>query len=153
MSIKPQIKHYGKVRNGKISFHNEQLWEQQRWALEGKEFELIIKQRHRPVSNDQYGYYYGGILTTCFNSEIFSAFDKSADIHIYFEDKFLSYKTMLAVGNNKKEIVRHRSLTSLNKTEMSEFIDRVLIHCRTDLQIEVLAPDQYYLSLYKTKEK
>jgi len=152
MSIKPQIKHYGKVRNGKLSFHNEPLWEQQRWALEGKEFELVIKQRHRPVSNDQYSYYYGGVLTTCFNSEIFSAFDKSADIHAYFEDKFLSYKTMLIVGTEKKEIVRHRSLTTLTKTEMSEFIDRTLAHCRGELEINVLEPSEYYLQHYKTKE-
>ncbi len=153
MAIKPQIRHYGKVMNMRLTFHNKALWYQQLGALEGQEFELVIKKRHKPVTNDQYSFYYGGILTTCFESEIFSAFDKAADIHAYFEDKFLSFTSMIIVGDVHKEIIRHRSLTTLNKTEMSEFIEKTIIHCINDLDIEILSPELYYTNLYKTKTK
>jgi len=153
MSSKPAIKHHGRLMNGRLNFHNKPLWYQQIMALEGKEFELIIKERHRKVTNDQYRYYYGAILGTCFDTELFSAFDKSADIHVYFEDKFLSYKHMMIIGDVKKEIVKYKSLTELDKKEMSEFIERVLMHLRNDLNIIVLSPDEYMIENYSTIRK
>lgn len=137
----------------RTEFHNKALWYQQLGVLEGQEFELVIKKRHRKITNDQYGFYYGGILTSCFESELFSNFDKSADVHLYFEDRFLTYKTMIIVGDTKKEVIRTKSLSSLTKVEMSEFIERVLAHCRADLGITILDPEQYYIELYKTKIK
>lgn len=139
--------------NGRLSFHNKALWYQQLGALESKEYELVIKERKKKVTNDQYGYYFGGVLTTCFETELFSAFDKAADVHIYFEDKFLSYKTMVIIGDVKKEIVRHRSLSELSKQEMSEYIDRCIMHCRNDLQINILSPDEYHTENYNTIRK
>lgn len=150
MSSKPLIKHYGVVMNGRLNFHNKALWYQQTAVLEGKEYELVIKIRHKKVTNDQYAYYFGAILTTCFETELFCAFDKAADVHVYFEDKFLSYKTMIIVGDVKKEIIKYHSLSQLGKKEMSEFIEKVIIHLRNDLNIIVFSPEEYYTESYRT---
>lgn len=139
--------------SGRKVYHNKALYYQQIALLEGKEFEEVIKVRHRKVTDDQYGFYFGGVLTTCFETELFSAFDKAADIHIYFQDKFLSYKTVVIVGDEKKEIIRHRSLTELNKQEMSDFINKVIHHCREDLNIIILSPEEYYTENYRTIKK
>jgi len=153
MTSKPLIKHYGKVRNGKLSFHNEPLWEQQRWALEGKEFEIVMKQRHRPVTNDQYAYYFGGLLTTCFDNDYFSHFDKAADVSIYFEDKFLAKDVAIVIGGKPKIVRKYDSLSSLSKSEMAAFVDKAFIHCNNDLHIKILTPEEYYLNAYQTKTK
>ena len=150
---KALIKHFGKVMNGRLNFHNKALWYQQLALLEGKEYELQVKIRHHKVTNDQYKFYFGAILTTCFETELFSHFDKASDIHIYFEQKFLTYKVMLQVGENKQEVTKYWSLSELGKKEMSDFIDKTLIHCRNDLQINVLSPSEYYDECYRTIKK
>lgn len=150
---KPLIKHYGRVMNLRLNFHNKALWYQQLGALEGKEFELTVKQKHKKVSNDQYSYYFGAILTTCHDTELFHAFDKPADIHTYFEYKFLTEKKMMIVGEEKTEIPYIRKLEKLTMKEMSEFIDRCLHHCRDDLKILILTPEEYYTENYTTIRK
>jgi len=150
---KALIKHFGRVMNGRLNFHNKEYWYQQAWALEGKEFELQIKERKQKVTNDQYAYYYGAILPTCIETEHFSHFDKPADIHIYFEYKFLTYKVMLEAGDVKKEISKTYSLSDLGKKEMSMFIEKVIMHLRADLHINILSSEEYYNEQYSTIKK
>jgi len=147
---KPIIKHFGKIMNGKLYFSNEALWEQQRLALESKEFELIIKEKHKKATNDQYGYYRGGILGTCYTSEMFSHFDKPDDIHEnYFAPKFLSYTTMVTIlnpktGNTERfERVKVRSMAELDRKETGEFIDKCIADCEVN-GIHILTPEEYY---------
>ena len=102
MSSKPLIKHYGRIMNGRKDYYNKALYYQQIALLEGKEFEEVIKIRHRKVTNDQYAYYFGGILTTCFECQLFHSFNKAADVHTYFEYKFLAYDVMLENRRYKK---------------------------------------------------
>ncbi len=144
------IRHLGRVINLRLDFTNKALWYQQIALLEGKEFELQIKQKHKKVSNDQYSYYYGIILTTCFETEMFSAFDKAADVHAYFEYKFLTNKKMLIIGDEKQEINVVDRLDKMTMKEMSEFVDRVLVHLREDLKINILTPSEYYENEFKT---
>jgi len=150
---KALIKHFGRIMNGRKVYHNKALYYQQMALLEGKEFEEVIKEKKRKVTNDQYAYYYGGVLNECFNTEFFSAFNKAADIHAYFEYQFLAYPVMLEVGNQKREMTKYWSLSELGKKEMSEFIERVLHHCREDLKIKILTPEEYYTENYNTITK
>jgi len=150
---KPQIKHYGKVINGKMRFHNEPLWEQQRLALEGKEFELVIKEKHKKPTNDQYSYYFGGILGTCHESEMFSHFDKPQDIHDdYFSPKFLSYSKMVVMKNERYQIKQYHRLSELTRKELGEFIDKVIAWCETE-GIHILTSEQYYTNQFNTEYK
>lgn len=150
---KPLIKHFGRVMNGRKVYHNKALYYQQMALLEGKEFEEVIKERKKKVTNDQYAYYFGGVLNECFNTEIFSAFNKAADVHEYFEYKFLSYNVMIEVGDVKKEKTKYWSLSELGKKEMSNFIEKVIYHCKEDLKIKILTPEEYYTENYTTIRK
>jgi hypothetical protein len=153
MSSKINIKHLGKVMNRKLYFINSRLWEQQLSMLEGKEFELIIKERHKKTTVDQHGYYRGGILGTCHQTEMFSHFDKPDDIHEnYFAPKFLSYKVMVELPKEKYTITKVRSMSQLDKKETAEFIDRVLADCAEN-GVEILSPEEYYIEQFKTIRK
>jgi hypothetical protein len=150
----PQIKHYGKVVNGKLKFINEPLWFQQTSLLEGREFELIIKERHKKPTNDQYGYYFGGVLTTCHSTEMFSHFNKPQDIHDdFFGPMFLSYKTMVVIekkgSTERYEVTKQKRLSDLNRKDMGEFVDKVIAWCETE-GITILSPESYYTENFKT---
>lgn len=147
---RPILKHPGKVIRGKLNFYNVQLWNQQLDALEGKEYDLVIKEKHKKPTLDQFGYYRGGILTTCHSSDIFMHFDKPDDIHEnYFAPKFLSYTVMVQLPNEKYELKKVRSMADLTREETAIFIDRVLADC-AELGIHVLSPEEYYTENYKT---
>ena len=122
-------------------------------ALEGRDFELQIKEKFRKVTNDQYGFYFGGILATCYESEMFSGFDRHDEIHDqYFSPKFLSYKVIREVAGKKYEIRRETPLSKLTVPEMTVFIEKVLAEC-AQLGIEVLSPQEYNTEQYKTTKE
>lgn len=144
-----QIKHFGKVVNGKRVYSNLTLHHQQLLALEGKEFEEVIKERTKKVTLDQYAFFYGAILPTCHNSEMFSHYDKPEDIYEdYFADKFLSYKKLITLPDGTTYTkTKYRSLTELNRKEMSAFIESVLRDCDMN-GILVLPPEMYKNKTY-----
>lgn len=146
--MKIQIKHSGKVVNGVKIYDNPLLYRQQLQELEGKEFIEIIKEKTRKPSNNQYGFYRGGILPTCHSSEMFSHFDTKDDIHSnYFAPKFLSYMVNVKVGNESYEIKKVRSLSEISEKEFSVFIERVIADC-ADNGIHILLPEEYYNKHY-----
>jgi hypothetical protein len=150
--MKPLIKHFGRVKGGRTVFSNQTLYFQQLTQLEGKEFELIIKERSKKPTIDQYGYYRGGILGSCFESEMFAHFDNADQIHSdYFAPKFLSYTVMVTLPTQKYEIVKVRSMTELNRKETSEFIEKVICECG-NLEIVILSPEEYYNKYYKNND-
>ncbi len=143
------IKHFGKIVKGRKVYNNPELYANQLAQLEGMEFEEIIKKRTRKTTLSQFAFYYGAILPTCYQCEIFSAFDKSDDVGIYFEDKFLSYTIPIHLPNGGiKTITKTKSLTGLNIDETSEFITKVLAECDS-LGITVLSPEEYFNRYYK----
>jgi len=147
--MKIEIKHSGEVRNGVKYYDNPDLYRQQLQELEGKRFIEIIKEKHRTPSNGQYGFYRGGILPICYTTEMFSYFDNKDDIHSnYFAPKFLSYKVVVKVKNERYEITKVRSLTELSEKEFAMFIERVIIEC-SELGIEIPDHNQYYNKYYK----
>ncbi len=147
--MKAQVKHQAKVVNGKILYYNQELYSSHLYKLEGKQVDVIIKERFKKASLDQFGYYFGGILKACHESEYFSHFDKSEDIDVYFEDKFRSYRRMVILPNERYEVKKHRGLSELSTSEMAEFMERVLAHC-SELGINVLSPEEYHITHYST---
>lgn len=149
------VRHYGKIENGKKTYFNPVLYKQQMDGLEGQEFEEVIKKRHRKVSSDAHAFYRGAVLGTCLQHEAFSHYNKADDIH---EDviapMFLGYTKHVVLGNKQWEEKKVRSTSSLNKEEMGQFIDKVIAWLLMEFGIEILSPENYYLSLYiKTDEK
>jgi len=143
------IKHYGRVKNGRLEYFNYQLYRDQITQLEGKEFYVEFKEKHIKPSNNQHAYYRGCILVCCHKSEMFSHFDKKDDIHDdYFAPKFLSYVKVVKVGDLVQEQVKVRSLgDGFSQEEMKEFIDRVIADCEMN-GIKIPGPEEYYQKYY-----
>ncbi len=146
-----QIKHFGKVHNGRLIYNNVQLYNANLLQLEGHEVEFMVKKRTRKTTLSQYAYYRGCILPSCYHSEDFGHFDKSDDIHdYYFAPMFLSVKKMFKDNNGKNiEATKIISMTDMTSTETSSFIEKVLIHCQTELNLHILSPEEYYNNHYK----
>ncbi len=144
------IRHFGKVlENGKIIFNDESMWENQRLSLRGKDFELIIKEKLRRPTPNQYGYYFGGILGTLLTCEAFSHFTTPEDIHKQlFAPMFLSYSDKVYLGKASWTVQHIRSLGDLSKSETSEFVEKVLQWCAEN-DIEILPSDAYVNKYYK----
>lgn len=109
---------------------------------------VVVKKKYKKPSRNQYNYYRGGILGTCYKSEFFSSLDNKDDIHdLYFAPKFLRYKIMVDFGGQKREEFVTRSLADLSNEEMSDFITKVLGECN-ELGIEVLPSELFWLKYY-----
>lgn len=142
------IRHYGKIENGVKKYYNFDLYKKQIESLEGQEFEEVIKKRFHKVSTDQHAYYRGAILQTAHQHEAFSHFNKPDDIH---EDviapTFLSYVKPIELKGKRWDKLEVISTSSLSKEEMAKFIDRVIAWLSVEFGIEVLSPEDYYLTL------
>lgn len=144
------LRHYGRITNGKKEYFNPALYKQQLDALEGQEFEEVIKKRFRKVSTDQYSYYFGAILGTMLQDDAFIHFNKTDDIHAdVIAPMFLSYTKIIEVKGDKYEVKHIRSLSSLSKDEMREFIDKVIAWLLMEFNIQILSPTDYYLTLQR----
>ena len=145
------IRHYGKIVNSKMIFYNKELLDNSVLQLNGREFELVIKEKSKRASTDQFGYYRGGILGTCHETEMFSHFNGRDEIHEnYFAPLFLSYKVMVELPGKKYELTKVRSLADLTMKEFAEFITRVIAHCESELGIAIANSEDYYITKYKT---
>lgn len=151
--MKITIRHFGKILdNGNISFYDNEMWQNQRLSLAGKEFELVIKEKIRRPSPNQFSYYFGGILGTCITCEQFSHYSTVEEIHNeVFKPMFLSYQVMVKVGEKKWQKTVTRSLSELNKKETNEFIQNVLNFCSQE-GIEILEAQQYVNKHYRETE-
>lgn len=148
------IKHFGSItKEGKIIFLNEELWNEQRVSLAGKDFELTIQERKRKASPSQFSYYFGGILPTCLKCEAFSHFYTVEEVHDnVFSQMFLCHQTMVNLKGVRYTANHVRRLSELSKKELSEFIEKVLNWCAEN-NIEILPADQYTSKFYREIEK
>jgi len=148
--MKLHIRHYGRVVKGKKVYYNPELYKKQMESLEGKEFEEVIKEKHKKPSLDQHAYYRGGILGTCIKYPYFEHFDNEDQIHDdFFAPMFLSYSVQVVTPNESYIVKKVRSTADLSKKEYAEFIDRVLTWCGQN-EIHILTEEEYDSKFYKT---
>lgn len=146
--MKSAVKHHGVIERGVKKYYNPELYQRQIDSLEGKRFVEIIQEVKNKPSRNQYNYYRGGILPTCFQSEMFCHLDNKDKVHeLYFAKKFLTHKELVILGNERYEVDITRSLADLSDSEMTDFIDRVLADC-ANLGIYILSPEEYYNKYY-----
>ena len=143
-----EVKHFGRVlQNGNISFYNNEMWQEQRQSLAGKEFELILREKHKRPTVSQFSYYWGGILGTCLACECFSHYTTKEELHKeVFAPMYLSYQVRVIVGKKKWDKVMVKSLSELNKKETSDFIENVINFCSE--QGVVILPSEQYIEKY-----
>lgn len=145
------LKHFGKVVNGKMVFYNDSLHKEAVKSLEGKEFELTLKEKSKRVTTDQHAYYRKGVLGTALEFEIFGGWDKD-ELHLMFADMFLTEVVMKESASSHTgliEIRKTRSTASLNRKEMAQFIDNCIKWLATQ-GIVVLDSEHYILQQYKS---
>ncbi len=126
-----EIKHYGSIdANGKKTYDIPELYRQQMDELRGCRFVERIKKVQDAVTPSQHAFYRGVILPICHKTNRFITFDKKDDIHdLYFAKKFLTYVKIITIDGQEKEEWGIRSTNSLNKEEMADFLDRVIVDC------------------------
>ncbi len=152
---KVTLKHYGVITKGKEVFYNKPLYLEVISELEGKEFDLVIKEKHKKVSTDAHGYYRAGIIGECLKSEIFGGWDRD-EIHEFFSDEFLTYTVTEKYLKNGATIYREKikktSTSELNSKEMFEYCEKCIRWC-ADNEIIIHTPEQYLLCKFKTIER
>lgn len=156
MSSKVTIKHYGKIERGKIVYYNPLLFLEVTKELEGREFELVIKEKHKRVSTDAHGYYRGGIIGECLKSNLFAGWERE-EIHEHFAGLFLNYVTHEKCLDKKgntiyKEVIKKTSTSNLSSKEMFEYCEKCIQWCAEN-EIIIHSPEQYFLGRFKTIEK
>lgn len=156
MATPPTYHHYGKVTNGSLVHYNWPLFKQSLASLEGKEFDLIVKEKRKRVSLDTHGYYRGGIIRECLQYEIFGGWEEE-DVHDFFSFEFLGHtKTFMVRHDNGmisyRNLKKVPSTADLSQKEMNEYIEKVIAWLANE-GIVVHSPEDYYLGKYKTIEK
>lgn len=148
------IKHYGKISNGKRIYYNEPLHRESIFNLEGQEFEEVIKLKHKRVSQDAFGYYYGAVIETALNFEMFGGWDKD-EVDDFFSDMFLSYTKTLCVKHDdgSEEFRTIKKVESkgngFSSKKMHEFTEKV-IGWLGQHGIAVPPSENFLLGKYKT---
>ncbi len=148
---KVQYHHFGKVSNGILAHYNHPLFQQVVASLEGKEFDLVLKEKYKKVSLDTHGYYRAGIVKECMNYEIFGGYSED-EIHAFFSNLFLKYSKTMIINDAQYQVTRIQSTAELSQSEMNEFVEKV-IRWLANEGIVIHSPEQYFLGKYKTEEK
>lgn len=156
MAKQTTIRHFGKVVNGKRIYYNRELHDEYVYALEGQEFEEVIKVKFRKVSTDAHGYYRGGILGECLNYEMFRGWTRDEIHDLHFAPMFLSYTRTIKYMAGDQTMYREKqeitSTSSISSKQMFEFCERC-IQWLAERGIVVHTPQQYLLGKYKTETK
>jgi hypothetical protein len=144
-------RHYGKVVNHKPIFKDEAFYQKNIDALEGKEFEIVMKEKHKKVSEDTHAYYRAGIIEECLKYEIFGGWNKE-EVHAHFARMFLSYlveeKHLVDGEVLFLTVKKTESTADITQKEMNEFVDNVIQWC-AEQGIVILSPEQYYLKKHR----
>ncbi len=145
---------FGKVTNGNLVHYNYPLFKQVLSQLEGLEFDLVLKEKHKNVSLDTHGFYRAGVIKECLNYEMFGGWTDD-ECHEFFADMFLSYvktiKVITSQGTAYREKRETASTAGLNQREMNEYVDLVITWLAGQ-GIVIQSPESYFLGKYKTQK-
>jgi len=120
------VKHKGKVTNGELYLNNVEYYKLCLKEFEGKEIEVIVKEKEKDPTLRQYGYYFGVVLPTALEDETFGGWSKE-ELDAYLKSNFLQ-KTKLKILNNVPVELRYSpSKAVITKEEMTEFLNKVII--------------------------
>lgn len=128
--VKKILNQYGNVKpnekgNGKLYINDLPLYQALLDELVGKEVEYTLQEKQRNVTIAQYGYYHGVILPTALKDECFGGWEKD-DLDAFLTKEFLGELKMKEIKGIPVEFRNVPSKSGISKTEMVEFINRVI---------------------------
>lgn len=103
----------GTVKNGKPRVKDLDSFYEHLKGFEGKEIELIVRNKKKTISDPQRRYYFG-VIVKILADEIGCSKD---EMHDTLKSQFLTEKVMVG----EKEVIIVKSITDLNTTEMEEY--------------------------------
>lgn len=145
------VKHRVEIdfNTGKINFKDLELFNKQKDGLRGKKVIIYMLEDEPKATTDQIKYYFGVLLRIAHKSNDYNHFDKSDDLHYkHFGNKYLGYTEVEEKEGIKKLVKKIKSIAELPMSEMSDFIERVIVDLAQD-GIDVLSPQEYALKQSK----
>ncbi len=150
------LKHYGKVVNGVERDYTPELYKANLAEIEsaGGEYVKTIQLKGKKVTLDQYAYFFGAVVKTALEFNIYGGWSKGG-FQQYYEQEFL-WEPMMFIkklddgSEVKKQGFNKVGIEDLNRKEMGEFIDKVIMQLATE-GIVVLSPEQYQLQKFASK--
>jgi len=149
-------KHYFTVKSGRYVWEDTQMFDLTKKMLEGKRGYAIIEEETERVSSNQLAYYFGGIIRQeCMRSNCFGGW-KEGEIHSYL---------LTEVSGNIRQVHRPDGSVSImempadfdkimnNKKDMSEYIQKVIAHLNTELEIYPKPAEHYKYNKFRIEPK
>ena len=134
------IETFGKIEGGKLTLHNRKRFEQDLSECKDCEIILTVKKRGRRTSA-QNRYLFGIVYTECKIRFQELGYRKTVDeVHIFFKRLFLPENILDQHGTVIGQW--EGSTTELNKTEFSEYIERIREWAADNLEINIPDADK-----------
>jgi hypothetical protein len=143
-----KIRHLGIIKNGNFKPYKPELFENNLQQYEGKPVYIVFQEYLPDKTQDQLGYYYGGIITgTCMQTEIFGGWTKE-EIDNFFQSMFLQETVYKEVAGEVRDFTIRRRISSLSKKDLSVYIQQVIQWLSLE-DIIVLDSELYIAKKYK----
>lgn len=126
------LKFFAQIVNNHLVFDDASSFKNYLQRYNGKEIEVCIKQRQKPKSQNQLGYFFGHIILQM--AEHFGYTDEE----MY---GILKHKFLIKFMDTEKEYVQ--SLSELSRKETADFIDHC-IRFGLELGVEIYPPEVFY---------
>lgn len=143
-----KVTYRGIVKTGEIHYYSPTQRRAQLALCEGMEVIETIEEIFDPNTQDQYGFYHGGIIRNgCMQHEQFGGWDE-IDIEELFEKMFLMEKKLKQLNGETVEIIHIQDVKKLGKRKMAAYLEKILNFLAT-LDIHIQEPGEYIISKYR----
>ena len=133
------VETFGKIEGGKLILHNRRRFEQDIQECKDQEVIVIIKKRGRR-SNQQNAYYWAVVVAECrLRFKELGHRLEADEVHQFLKEKFLPVHILDEFGTILATLPG--TTTTLNKTEMSDYIERIREWAAQTLEINIPSPN------------
>lgn len=145
-----KFKHYFAVKNSKFIWEDGDMFLAKKRSLEGCRGFAIIEQVKEEISQNQYAYYFGGIIRSeCMSSEQFAGWTES-EIHQHLFSELRSYNKEVIYPDNKREVKTFvDDFSSYGKKDMSTYIEELIPHLNNEYEIFPKSSRYYSYNKYR----
>lgn len=126
----------GKIINGKKVYNNGTRYIKELKRLDGKDFVEYLEEAKDSPTLNQYAYYYGGLLRTALESEVFGGWEQE-ELDAFLKEQFLTKIKMKTVKEDLITLRITKDKSAISKKEMVEYIEKCIMFMATEgIEIE-----------------